>query len=258
VSVLLRALVLTNIEPINIFVRWVTMYIEDEAVFLLHSRKYTDSRILIETLTARHGRISAVARQSYGKNKTESIQLFTPYVASWRGKKELRTITSIEASGAVFPLVGKQLYCGFYLNELLLRSLPQDDSAEAVFELYANTLQRIAQLSTQDTIEIYLRNFEMHLLRELGFGLDLSVDCLNNAISPDMDCWYRFVEGEGLVPERHNIGHRNDIFPARVLCEIRDGRFDSKTTLKFAKRLCRCALSPIIGDKPIRARELFL
>ena len=67
-------------------------------------------------------------------------------------------------------LKGQVLYCGFYLNELLVRLLQREDPHEQLFGLYGSTL---SQLSQGKPVEPVLRRFEIELLEQLGFGLVL-------------------------------------------------------------------------------------
>ena len=43
---------------------------------------------------------------------------------TWSGSAELGNLTGAEWAGALLPLAGQGLMCGFYVNELLMRLLP--------------------------------------------------------------------------------------------------------------------------------------
>ena len=57
---------------------------------------------------------------------------FHPLRLGWTASAELGNLISAEWAGALQPLAGRALMCGFYLNELLLRLLPRDDPHEAL------------------------------------------------------------------------------------------------------------------------------
>ncbi len=236
------------------------MIVEGQAAFLLHSRKYTDSRILVELLSEQYGLVSGVARQSRSKKHSGGVQPFTRYCVDWRGRSQLKTITSMESAMSGLMLSGKHLYCGFYLNELLQRALPHDDPCDSIFELYSDAVEKLADShlnGQRNSLEITLRIFEFRLLRELGFGLDLREDLYHQAIDPQPHSWYRFIEGEGFRPEGKNIANDNSVYPGSVLVAIADEVFASTETLKFAKQLARQALRPVIGTRALNAREFF-
>ncbi len=241
------------------------MQIEEQPAFLIHSRKYTDSRIIIELLTRDHGRISGVLRQGGKSSRQTKIQPFTPLLISWRGNGALKTVTHKEAFDVPVNLLSGSLFCGLYLNELLLRSLPLDDSCESVYRLYHKTISVISSFdydSEKPSIEAALRKFELTLLAELGFGIDLYSDIQQEEIIGGSEQVYRFIDGEGFMPvaldcvraEASNI--QGSLFPSDVIVALREERFDEQV-LRYAKYICRQALRPLIGEKPLNTRALF-
>ncbi|MFL0799107.1 MAG: DNA repair protein RecO [Agarilytica sp.] len=239
--------------------------IEEQPAFLIHSRKYTDSRILVELLTRDYGRVSAVLRQGGKSRRQIKIQPFTPLLVSWKGSGGLKTVTYNEMSGAAIHLLSDNLFCGMYLNELLLRCLPQEDACEAVYSLYYKTVSAISILdfdSEQADVEAALRVFEFTLLGELGFGIDMYCDIHQSEIVQGSDLLYRFEEGLGFVPvfsEVRDTPERfgaNLIFPADVIVALREARFDERI-LKYAKMFSRQVLRPLLGDRPLNSRALF-
>ena len=73
---------------------------------------------------------------------------------SWVGKSELVTLTEVDNHHIAPRLPAKQLVCGLYLNELLMRLLYRFDPHSNLFMQYAHTL---VQLSSNHDIEIHLR-----------------------------------------------------------------------------------------------------
>ncbi len=229
--------------------------VDQQPAFLIHTRNYSDSRILLELLTRDYGRVSAVRRFSRKSLKQFGVQAFTPLVVSWMGKTSLKTLTMVESNGRAFPLESDCLYCGFYLNELIQRCLPQEDPCDAVYELYQDTL-RVLSTANRDRkmLEKHLRIFELGLLEALGFGIDFYHDVSGAEIRSGCD--YRYVEGEGF----YALGQKNmaglNVFSAEVLVTIREQVYEGDSLL-YAKRLCRQALAPLLGSRPLKSRELF-
>jgi DNA repair protein RecO (recombination protein O) len=85
--------------------------------------------------------------------------------------------------------------CGFYLNELLLRLLPRDDSHEALFDVYGDALAGLAAGSPHAAV---LRSFEKRLLAELGYAPLLERDAASGAPIGGR----RYVCDRGPMPSR--------------------------------------------------------
>ncbi|HBH36525.1 MAG TPA: DNA repair protein RecO, partial [Gammaproteobacteria bacterium] len=95
------------------------------AAFLLHRRPYRDTSLLLECLIAGEGRMPLIARGAAKGRLKGILQPFQPLMLKWRGRGEVMTLTHAEAAEKPVDLKKKLLYCGFYLNELLMRLLPR-------------------------------------------------------------------------------------------------------------------------------------
>ncbi len=229
------------------------MAIEGQRAYLLHSRKYTDSRVILELLTQEYGRVSAVFRYRHSAKKSTPVQAFVPLYVDWKGRAGLKTILNLEPNGVPLRLESTNLYCGMYLNEILQRVLPQEDPCDAIFEQYQRAIAELSEINDEPyKREQCLRVFELDLLEQLGFAINFSEDIHQNPISTGQK--YRYINAEGFVLDTSG---GPDGFPAEVVFAIRDRKFSSPVSLKYAKLLCRRALQPLIGNKPLNSREFF-
>ncbi len=135
--------------------------------WVLHRRPWRESSLLVELFTTEHGRIGAVAR---GARSARSAwrglaEPFQPLELGWVRRGELATLNALEPVGQRLTLAGRSLWCGLYVNELLMRLLPRDDPAPLLYDHYQVTLTALT--SSQDQAAV-MRRFEWHLLTELG------------------------------------------------------------------------------------------
>lgn len=220
--------------------------------FVLHSRDYTDSRILVDLLTDSVGRVSAAYRIS-SRNRAKP-QLFTPFEVNFKGKSSLKTLLQIEVAGAALLRTGKPLYCGLYLNELLQHVLAQEDAYPDTFCAYHTCLLALSTASPGEE-DIPLRQFELSLLHELGYGIDFQMDVYGNPILANSEMRYGFDPGEGFIPATDDI--RGEIITAAALAQIASQSWQSLETRRAAKYICRTALNKRLGGKALVSRELF-
>ena len=118
------------------------MRTQQQSAFILHQRNYSETSLLLELYTRRHGRIGLIAkgaRRPSNKNRG-TLKPFQPLLVGWSGRGELMVLTGAEPDGASVDLVGSSLYCGFYLNELLMRLLHRHDPHEALYDRYNQAL----------------------------------------------------------------------------------------------------------------------
>jgi DNA repair protein RecO (recombination protein O) len=223
--------------------------IELTPAFLLHRRTYQGSSLLLDFLTRDYGKIRLVAR-GIRKNKTP-IQMFQCLKISFKGRGELKTLTNTESCDVPRRLLGNDLVLAMYVNELLSRLLPEAEAHLGIFSGYQKFVENISQ-SPDGEQQLTLRLFENQLLEELGYGLDFRCDYSGEPISPTMN--YHFAEQEGFV--RHADGK----IPGEILLKFASETTEHLSTkeLKIAKGLNRQRLRGILGEKPLKSRELFV
>lgn len=225
--------------------------VEFQQGYVLHARPYRETSLLLECFISDYGRISLVAkgvRQSKSKMRG-LLQPFVPLLISWVGKSELGTLTQVEHNGASHLLRNNQLLCAFYANELLLRLLHRDDPHPVLFTAYQDLLSNLALPITE---EVSLRVFEKRLLQELGYAFSLTEDC--RTTEPiRTEHYYDFEPLLGLSKVSSEVS--SAISGASILALAKEELDQSH--LGDAKRLMRKALGTLIGDKPLKSRELF-
>jgi DNA repair protein RecO (recombination protein O) len=229
---------------------------EFELGLVLHRRPYRETSMIIDFFTANQGRQSAVARgmrQSKSDRKS-LLQVFQPLHLRFSGKSDLKTLSHVEPAAPAYSLKGDALYCGFYVNELITRILPQGVSCDAFFEHYLLCLDA---LQNNVDNEVTLRRYEFALLDELGVLPDLSSSSDGRDIN--VACFYQFQAGIGVVPfepKQQNKSNNIDTFLGQTFLDVCEGNWhaDSK---RLAKQLCRKALYPFLGSKPLHSRALF-
>jgi DNA repair protein RecO (recombination protein O) len=101
------------------------------------------------------------------------LQPFVPLRLSWLRRGELGRLTGVEPAGVSYELAAQHLLAGFYANELLLRLTARSDPNADIFSCYSRCL---AQLAEATNVARTLRVFELHLLRALGYGVELEGD----------------------------------------------------------------------------------
>jgi len=228
--------------------------IELQPAFVLHARPYRDTSFLVDCFTPDYGRVCAIARGvRRGKNNQRSlINPFIPLLISLQGKSSLKLLVSLESTGHRLNLAGVRLFSGLYLNELLMRVLPEWDGCPDLFGHYTDAL---SELAGEVDVEIVLRRFEKHLLQELGYGIDWRCDAGTGA-ALEPAAWYRLDTQAGFIPVGSAEG--TNVYSGACLMDIAYNRYSLPDSKKVAKQICRALLQPLLGDQPLKSRQLFL
>ncbi len=214
------------------------------AAYVLHVRPYRETSALVDLLTLEFGKISVVARGARrpGSQLRHTLQPFNALSIRFSGRSDLKTLNQAESVEVLPTLAGDALLCGLYANELLERLL---HPAEPIPQLFLYYRYLLNELRSGASIEETLRIFEQKLLKELGIWVDLS-GC--------SEAYYRYDAGLGL---RVALDSSSAHYTGEQLRAIEIGEYTEATTKRAAKKLMRALIQEQLGDRPLRARELF-
>lgn len=223
-----------------------------EPAFVLHTRAYRDTSLLVDVFTLNQGRLCVIARNARGlRSRFKGCLVpFAPLLISASGKTELLQLIDLELSESAIFLEGNRLFNGLYLNELLLKLLQKQDAYPGIFVAYKETLRKIA---LTPNIQAALRSFELCLAAELGYGLELEQDTSGNAIQPEL--YYAYHLEQGWLPRAHT--ENPQVFLGQHLLAIAKRNFDNTDILLTARRLMRIIIGSLLGDYQLKTRELF-
>jgi len=146
-----------------------------EPAYLIHTRAYGDTSLIIELITPTHGRMSLLAK-GVKKGKSQKALLLQPFRSlhvAWSGRGELPYLRAVEEAGQMLHLRGEALACGYYMNELIYRLLPKHEPATNIFAHYWPTLDACQDSEMRAA---KLRHFEMVLLEQIGLAPNLTQD----------------------------------------------------------------------------------
>ncbi|MDJ0821500.1 MAG: DNA repair protein RecO [Paracoccaceae bacterium] len=226
---------------------------------LLSSRKHGETSVIIEVFTPEHGRYAGVLRGGTSRKVAPILQPGAQLDVSWRARLEdhIGTVTvEPQRSRAAMAMADRLALAGLNaVVALLAFCLPEREPHPRLYQRTESLLDLLGQMELWPLA--YLR-WELALLEEMGFALDLSSCAVTGAreglvyVSPRSG---RAVTAAGagtwasqllpLPPVMLGQGEADD---AEILTALR-------TTGHFLKH----HLAASLGDKPVpAAREAFL
>ncbi len=219
-----------------------------QPAFILQQRKYRETSLIIDMLTRDFGRISVLAKGvRKAKSKTAGmLQPFIPLLISYFGRADLKTLTDVEIIQPFNEIKGLALYCGFYINELVVHFLHKYDPHPEVFDCYSECLSGLADGSDR---EVALRLFELNLLEYSGYGLQLEHDDNERPIESSKK--YDFNVGLGPVEAV------NGQFSGKTLLALDSRKLTEPQVLSEAKALMRMVIDVYLQGKQLKSRTVF-
>ncbi|MFZ3320769.1 MAG: DNA repair protein RecO [Usitatibacter sp.] len=241
--------------------------------YVLHSYPYRETSLILQVWTEKHGRLGLVAKGARRpKSSTRSVLVpFQLLALDWFGRGELRTLKTAEPAVPATPLGGASLLSAFYLNELLLKLTTRDDPHEALFGAYDAAIARLRALSRASAsngvaeaapqaprdIEPVLRRFELALLQELGYAVELAREADTRApILAERE--YLYIAERGPVPLADDAGVQANAVRVRgiTLLDLQRGHLDDPQTIAQSKQLMRMLINISLNGQELATRTL--
>ena len=215
---------------------------------LLSTRRHGESAAIIEVLTERHGRHAGIVRGGGSRKMAALLQPGTQLDLTWRARLEdhLGTFTVEPLKSRAHLMTDRKTLAGLNaLTALLSFALPEREPHGAI---YQRTLT-VIELMDQDIWPLAYLRWELSLLDELGFGLDLET-C---AVTGTKDRLTYISPKSGRAVSAGAAGDWADkllpLSPAligtgRSVEDIRDG-------LRVTGHFLQSRLAPALGTKPL-------
>ncbi|ABM60827.1 DNA repair protein RecO [Halorhodospira halophila] len=225
---------------------------QGQPAWVLHRRAFRESSTLVELFSQEYGRIGAVANGVRRRGWSGQLEPFIPLQVSWRGRGDLKTLTTVDQAGRGYALRGGALACGFYMAEVLLALTRREDPHPRTWERYAVAVDCLAT----DDAEPALRRFELALLEESGYGLELEQDVHGEPVVAQAR--YRYSPERGA--DRAGTGECGvEVSGATLLAlAATEGQGLSEEPVRSeARRLMRAVIQQHLGGRRLRSREMF-
>lgn len=223
------------------------------AAFVLHTRPWRDTSLMVDWLTLEFGWITTVQRgaRQIGKKSPPKPMAFHPLTVHLVGRGPLKTAMQIEPLAGPYWLRGQALAVGFYLNELLLRALHREAAVPDLFHAYAQTLEALARPGVE--FGGVIRRFERALLDELGVGIDWQVTA-DSGEAIHRDQWYGLDAEVGIL--RDATGKFKVL--GRVLHAIAEHLpLETAVDRRSARDVMHYLLRPHVGSAVFHSRALW-
>lgn len=231
---------------------------ETTKAFILHSRPFKETSLILHCFTQEFGSISVIAQGVKRKNaqaKRAILQPFNLLQICFTGKGEMKILCDSELLEYKSQPKGNALACCYYLNELILRSLKEWQEYSELFNVYSELIQRFDSCEKSE-MPIMLRKFEISVLTFLGLSPDWNYDIEDNVIEKQQYYEYIIECGFKKIKETNNFKPQS-VFSGETLVAIANLSF-SNIDLKECQRITQQLIRPLIGNRPLESRKMWL
>jgi DNA repair protein RecO (recombination protein O) len=156
----------------------------DEGI-VLGVKRHGEASGIVELMTSNHGRHLGLVRGAFGSRLKPVLQIGNGVSASWRARLDEHlgnyTVEPVNLRAANFFAAAHAIYGVSHLAALM-RLLPERDPHGELYGAFEEVLNHLGDAQVAAPMAV---RFEMQVLTELGFGLDLE-QCVATGTRADL------------------------------------------------------------------------
>ncbi|CUI51778.1 DNA repair protein RecO [Cognatishimia activa] len=225
---------------------------------ILSARKHGENSVILEVFTPEHGRHAGVVRGGTSRKMTPILQPGGQVDVTWKARLEehIGSFTVEPLRSRAMALSDRFALAGLNaVTSLLSFSLPEREAHLSIYEITAPLLDLLGQ---NDIWPLAYLRWEMALLDDLGFGLDLT-SCAVTGRSEGLE----FVSPKsGRAVTREGAGEWVDRMlplPGVMIGQGADDDASIIEALRVTGYFLEEKLAPSLGNRPLpEARARFL
>lgn len=241
--------------------------------YVLHQKPYQDHRSLTYFFSQERGLVHGIGKKN--------LPLFSCISLFASGKNSLKNFSQSQLTAKTCMLNGQGQFAGLYLNELLLKLLPVEESSEHLWQAYDHCLAQIHSLyqippldatMQSQLLKFYLRQFETELLNNLGYGVDFYKDALGDEITQNQSYYYQLqrgfmpadtdtdtepssailLAGEAIYQWRHVLQH-----PEQLDLHSQQSSLWVNQTINLLSKIYKQVIDDLVNYETLQSRELW-
>lgn len=226
--------------------------IEQQPGWVIHRRPWRESSLLVEFFARESGRVGLVARAARSRRSAWRglVEPFIPLQASWSRRGEMGTLTGLDQAGPAHTLRGRALWCGLYVNELLLRLLERDDPHPEVHDACGRVLAGLAD--DRQPQSLLLRRFELALLTGMGVAPDFALDAASGEPIEAEGLYHLEPEVGFMAADRPGAG----VYRGTVVQAAGRGFTSERDIARGMRELMRSLIDHQLDGRPLASRRL--
>ena len=156
----------------------------DEGI-VIGVKRHGEANAILELMTREHGRHLGLVRGGFGSRMKPVLQVGNSVSANWRARLDEHlgnyTVEPMRQRASDFFGSSHAIYGVSHLAAMM-RLLPERDPHAGLYSVFEEVLDRLEDPTLAAPLAV---RFELQLLSELGFGLDLE-QCASTGVTDDL------------------------------------------------------------------------
>ncbi len=145
--------------------------------FIIHSRSYGETSVILDLLTEKNGMISVILKGAKRRKDVSQLQPSREFLINI-SKASLPLLIKYELIKS-YAVKKDYILLIIYFNELIYRLVPKNQPQKTLYNFYRNYMSYMS--TTDDHQDSVMLGFELLLLKNIGYAVnsEISIDLIN-------------------------------------------------------------------------------
>ena len=145
--------------------------------FIIHSRSYGETSVILDLLTEKNGMISVILKGAKRRKDVSQLQPSREFLINI-SKASLPLLIKYELNKS-YAIKKDYILLIIYFNELIYRLIPKNQPQKTLYNFYRNYMSYMS--TTDDHQDSVIIGFELLILKNIGYAVnsEISIDLIN-------------------------------------------------------------------------------
>ena len=214
--------------------------------FIIHSRSYGETSVILDLLTEKNGMISVILKGAKRRKDVSQLQPSREFLINI-SKASLPLLIKYELIKS-YAVKKDYILLIIYFNELIYRLVPKNQPQKTLYNFYRNYMSYMS--TTDDHQDSVMLGFELLLLKNIGYAVnsEISIDLINQ----DDYFYYDKLRGFKKISDYYQ-GYKISGRDLSLLIKFDINSIEDKRTLRM---IMKNIIVDIVNPKTIKSFDI--
>ena len=214
--------------------------------FIIHSRSYGETSVILDLLTEKNGMISVILKGAKRRKDVSQLQPSREFLINI-SKTSLPLLIKYELIKS-YAVKKDYILLIIYFNELIYRLVPKNQPQKTLYNFYRNYMSYMS--TTDDHQDSVMLGFELLLLKNIGYAVnsEISIDLINQ----DDYFYYDKLRGFKKISDYYQ-GYKISGRDLSLLIKFDINSIEDKRTLRM---IMKNIIVDIVNPKTIKSFDI--
>ena len=217
-----------------------------DTAFIIHSRPYGETSVILDLLTEQNGMISVILKGAKRRKDVSQLQPSREFLINI-SKANLPLLIKYELNKS-YAIKKDYILLIIYFNELIYRLVPKNQPQKTLYNFYRNYMSYMS--TTDDHQDSVIIGFELLILKNIGYAVNSEIPI--DSVNKDDYFYYDKLRGFKKISDYYQ-GYKISGRDLSLLIKFDINSIEDKRTLRM---IMKNIIVDIVNPKTIKSFDI--